>query len=289
VRAQAVAPAVPNPSAPATNARVLAGGGNLPLLLSPSTDSEPFGDNVTAFPNPIILVPSVPPNTMVRLLRDNQVVNQILSGSEAGSLLAILDNANGVVPPGNHTYVAEVMRSTGAYAALARGIIGIEAPEAAPVTAGQAATAFSSEVMRQFGSQFAALATPSTTRLGAPAPVAAVTTPSNPTSSPGNQITLNQFFGHTKIPAAPATTATPRRSLFHHKSRSTIRTVDVSGLDTVTAAATTAAPQSVQGTPNAPATTPPSLGSSSMPVTSPASSPATGTVSSADRVQGTGK
>ncbi len=90
----------------------------------------------------------------------------------------------------------------------------------------QASSAVLNRVLDQFGTVASATSAKAVT-----APVPTPSTPVAPvtpvtTTTPGNQVTLNQFFG--KVKNAPA--AAPQRfSLFHHKDRKTIKTVAVNG------------------------------------------------------------
>ena len=90
----------------------------------------------------------------------------------------------------------------------------------------------SSAVLNRFLDQFGSVTSAASAKTLS-APVANPSTPVAPvtpvtTATPGNQVTLNQFFG--KVKTAP-TPAPQRFSLFHHKDRKTIKTVAVNGAD----------------------------------------------------------
>src|SRR5207249_1408670 len=122
LRTQADASAIPAPSAGLTNAMGLAGSAR-PAAVTLSATTDPDG-------NPVILLGNAPPNSTIRLLRDNQVVNEVVSGSATSSTLAITDNLRGPVPSGTPTYAVELVGADNKGTPLGRVALQVAAAEA---------------------------------------------------------------------------------------------------------------------------------------------------------------
>jgi hypothetical protein len=235
--------------------------------------------------NPVIWVANAPPNARIQLVRDNRVVvPDVRTASAANAVISIADNLLGPVPAGAHSYVVELVRADNTIQVLGRASVQVPAPEppaaAPPTTPG--AAAFSGEMLRHLSAQLAAMATPPTSAVPAPQAGGVISTPSGQQTA-GNQVTLNQFFGHTKF-AGPATAATPghrRLSLFRHSKevRHQIRTVNIAGLDAEAAAVTNPATAT-------PSTAPTSLKSSTGPKGTSSETP--GQSAGSDKIEGTG-
>jgi hypothetical protein len=190
----------------------------------------------------VILIDGAPPGATLKLLRGNQVVNSTVTGPIGGSVVTMTDEK---APPGLTTYRVMQVQTGKPDALLAQADVSVPAPsvpeQPAPPIGATTATTFTADLFGRLGPQFAALAATAPARAAAQpvplspaAPVAgALAAPGAPAT--GNQVTLNQFFGRTKLPGPQAQAASDRPwfSLFHRtpKERPKTRIVDVTGVN----------------------------------------------------------
>ncbi len=265
VRSQMQAPAFLDAHLAASALAQTDGASTTFLTLDPLVQSS--GDSLTSrSPQPSIDVHNAPPNTTLTLFRDQVPVNSITTGSiPIGTVLPIPDSG-GVPAPGSYTYqvvqsepnqqpvvfgplkitvltgnnqaganpsgaVTPTGRTNNATTGTGNNTATPPATNGTAVAPGTLTSQASNAVLNQFLGQFGSVASATSAKANT-APVAAPVTPVVPvtTATPGNTVTLNQFFG--KVKTAPASTAAPRRfSLFHQKDNKTIKTVALNGIE----------------------------------------------------------
>jgi hypothetical protein len=241
VRSQAIPPDVLNARGVADALAHLGGVQAVILSLAPAVAVPGAAQPTSSNAHPVINVQGLPPNATIELRRDQQVVNTLFTGPMVPTALAIADNV-GVPNPGSFTYeivqvgpnqtpvtlgrlAVQVLQGTGSAATT-------NSTPAPATLSGAASTA----ITKQFLNQFDALMPPHAATASTAPPSTAPTPAAAPAS--GNHVTLNQFFGRTKIAGVQPTAAQQPFSLFNRHKRKTIQTLALTGVDANTAAST---------------------------------------------------
>ena len=189
-------------------------------LLKPATVPVTLSANLSQTGSPLILIMGAPTNAALKLLRGDQEVYSANADQNGRCVMA-----DETAPPGPTTYSVMQVQAGKPDKLLARASMSVPAPtvpeQPPPPIGATTATTFTADLLGRLGPQFAALATTSPAPAAVqPVPVT-TTLPTPGAPATGNQVTLNQFFGRTKLlgPAAQAAPGHKRFSLFNRASK----------------------------------------------------------------------